>query len=164
MNDINKTNRGNTEFTGDLRLVIVPNCSISWLELILFYGVTCSIALAIGVMFALQGLWFVLPFSGIEMLALGVVLYLTSRRMRFKEVITFDDSRVSIEKGFGEVEYCWEFDRSWLQLYDQTSDDFRSRRQLKLGSHGNYVEVGEFLNLVEKDELAFRLKRCIIAP
>jgi uncharacterized membrane protein len=31
-----------------------------------------------------------------------------------------------------------------------------------LGAHGKYVEVGNFLDNLEKDELAFQLKDCII--
>jgi len=31
-----------------------------------------------------------------------------------------------------------------------------------LGAHGKYVEVGNFLDNQEKDELAFQLKNCII--
>jgi len=39
---------------------------------------------------------------------------------------------------------------------------FNSRRKLELGCHGSCVEVGEFPNNFEEDELAFRLKDCII--
>jgi len=55
--------------------VLSPNCSIAWRDLVMFYLLTCVIALSIGVFFTLQGLWLVLPFSGLEMLALGYCLY-----------------------------------------------------------------------------------------
>jgi uncharacterized membrane protein len=48
------------------RFVLSPNCSISWRELLVFYLVTCLVALAVGLFFTLQGLWMVLPFSGLE--------------------------------------------------------------------------------------------------
>ncbi|MCP4982937.1 MAG: DUF2244 domain-containing protein [Gammaproteobacteria bacterium] len=38
-------------------------------------------ALAVGLFFSLHGLWLVLPFSGLEMLVLGLGLYLTSRKV-----------------------------------------------------------------------------------
>ena len=33
------------------RIVLSPNCSISWRELVLFYLATCLIALAVGLFF-----------------------------------------------------------------------------------------------------------------
>jgi uncharacterized membrane protein len=83
---------------------VSPNRSIGWRDLVLFYLFMCLLALAVGLIFAVQGLWLVLPFSG----------------------------------------------------------QYNHRRKLELGCHGRHVEIGEFLNNFEKDELAFRLKDCII--
>ena len=90
---VNKVN------SSEYRFELSPNCSISWRELLLFYLMTCCVALAVGLFFTLQGLWFVLPFSGLEMLALGAALYLTSRRVHRREVIILDPERTRIEKG-----------------------------------------------------------------
>ena len=144
------------------RFVLSPNCSISWRELVLFYLLTCVIALAVGLFFTLQGLWLVLPFSGLEMLALGAGLYLTSRKVHRKEVIILDQNRTRIEKGVLRADQFWEFETSWLRLIDEQSETLNPRRKLALGSHGEFVEVGDFLDNSEKDELAFQLKDCII--
>ncbi len=144
------------------RFILSPNCSIRWRELLVFYLGICLQALAVGLFFTLQGLWLVLPFSGMEMLALGVGLYLTSRKMNRREVITLGHQRVKIEKGVQQIDQSWEFDTSWIRLIDEKSADYRARRKLALGAHGNYIEVGEFLDNSEKDELAFQLKDCII--
>lgn len=144
------------------RFILSPNCSISWHELLVFYLGICLVALAVGLFFALQGLWLVLPFSGMEMLALGVALYLTSRKMNRREVITLDRRRVRIEKGGQQIDQSWEFETSWTRLIDENTGDCNMRRKLALGAHGNYIEVGEFLDNLEKDRLAFQLKDCII--
>ena len=94
MISVDKINSG----TG-CRFVLSPNCSISWRELIAFYLLTCLVAVAVGVFFTLQGLWLVLPFSGLEMLALGTALYLTSRKVYRREVITLDAHTTRVEKG-----------------------------------------------------------------
>ena len=145
-----------------LRFVLSPNCSISWRELVLFYVFTCVVALAIGVFFTLQGLWLVLPFSGLEMLALGFCLYLTSRKVYRREVITLDQQHTRIEKGVRQIDQSWEFETPWIRLIDEPSGTRKRGRRLAIGSHGNYVEVGEFLDNSEKDRLAFQLKDCII--
>jgi uncharacterized membrane protein len=144
------------------RFVLSPNCSISWRELVLFYIFTCVVALAIGVFFTLQGLWLVLPFSGLEMLALGFGLYLTSRKVNRKEVITLDQRRTRVEKGVQQIDQCWDFETPWIRLVDEPTGRPDRPRKLAIGSHGNYVEVGEFLDNSEKDRLAFQLKDCII--
>lgn len=147
---------------GAYRIVLSPNCSIRWRDLVLFYIFTCVIALAIGIFFTLQGLWLVLPFSGLEMLALGYCLYLTSRKVYRQEVITLDSDRTRVEKGVQRVHHSWEFETPWLRLVDEPHGHRKRHRRLALGSHGNYVEVGDFLDNSEKDALAFQLKDCII--
>ena len=144
------------------RFVILPNCSISWRELVLFYLLTCVLALAIGLLFLSAGMWLILPFSGLEMLALGTVLYLTSRKVHRREVITLDRERVVIEKGVTRVDQSWEFETAGTRLLDEKTGAAGVRRKLVLGARGKYVEIGEFLDNLEKDELAFRLKDCII--
>ncbi|MDH3220197.1 MAG: DUF2244 domain-containing protein [Gammaproteobacteria bacterium] len=144
------------------RFVLSPNCSITWRELVLFYIFTCVVALAIGIFFTIQGMWLVLPFSGLEMLAFGGCLYLTSRKVYRREVITLDQHRTRIEKGVQQVSQSWEFETPWIRLIDEQIGARNPRRKLAIGSHGNYVEVGGFLDNSEKDRLAFQLKDCII--
>ncbi len=145
-----------------VRIVLSPNCSISWRELVMFYILTCVVALAIGLFFTFQGFWLVLPFSGLEMLALGFCLYLTSRKVYRQEVITLERERTLIEKGVQQVDQSWEFETPWLRLIDHKTGPRDRHRKLAIGSHGNYVEVGNFLDNPEKDALAFQLKDCII--
>ena len=96
------------------------------------------------------------------MLALGVALYLTSRKVHRREVITLDHARIRIEKGIQQVIQSWEFDTTGTRLIDEQTGDRYPRRKLIISAHGKKVEVGEFLDSLEKDELAFKLKDCII--
>ena len=157
MVSIHKANSRNST-----RLVLTPNCSISWRALVLFYIFNCAVALAIGLFFMLHGLWMVLPFSGLEMLALGAGLYLASRNAYRQEVITLDRRLTRIEKGVQRIDQCWEFETPWIRLIEEQSGESSRRRKLALGSHGNYVEVGGFLDNSEQERLAFTLKDCII--
>ena len=144
------------------RFVLSPNCSISWRELLLFYSLTCVVALAGGLFFTLQGLWLVLPFSGLEMLALGIGLYVTSRKVYRREVITLDPECIRIEKGVQRADQIWEFKTAWVRVVDECRGGRGVRRRLAIGMFGKSVEVGSFLANWEKDELAFQLKDCII--
>ena len=154
---VNKLNSGES-----YRFVLSPNCSISWRELVLFYLLTCVVAVTIGLFFTLQGLWLVLPFSGLEMLLLGIALYVTSRKVYRREVITLDQELTRIEKGVRKVQQSWEFKTHWVRVIDQPGDGPRSSRRLALSMSGESVEVGSFLANSEKEALAFQLKDCII--
>ena len=147
---------------GDARFLLTPNLSISWQGLILFYFCTCLVALTVGIFFLLQGLWLILPFSGMEMLALGLALYLTSLKAHQRQVITIEENRVRVEKGARNPDQSWEFDKVWVRVFNEFNTGSNKGRRLELGSHGIFVEIGEFLNNIEKDELAFELKDCII--
>ena len=153
---VNKVN------SSEYRFELSPNCSISWRELLLFYLMTCCVALAVGLFFTLQGLWFVLPFSGLEMLALGAALYLTSRRVHRREVIILDPERTRIEKGQRRIDQSWEFSTPWVRVIDDSPGGRGAKRTLAIGMSGESVEVGSFLANREKDALAFQLKGCII--
>ena len=157
MVSINKVNSGES-----YRFVLAPNCSISWSGLLLFYLLTCLVALAVGLFFTLQGLWLVLPFSGLEMLALGIGLYVTSRKVYRKEVITLDPERTRIEKGVQRIDQSWEFKTPWIRIIDELPDRRSPRRKLAISMYGESVEVGGFLANSEKEALAFQLKDCII--
>ena len=84
----------------------------------------------------------ILPFSGLEMLALGVALYVTSRKAHFREVIISSDKRISVEKGIRRIKQKWVFDRCWVKMV-RTKYYGRSIVAVEkslLGSHGSYVE------------------------
>lgn len=145
------------------RIVITPNRSISWPRLVRIYIFTCFASFSIALLFTFFGFWIVLPFSGLEMLALGGALYLTNRKVFRQEVISSINGRVKIEKGCQYPEESWEFDKHWLQLNIQKAVDMHEKTRLYLGSHGKYVEVGSFLEESEKESLVFELNTCIIS-
>ena len=57
------------------------NCSISPAGLLCAFGVLAAVTLAIGIGFALMGAWLVLPFAGLEVLALAAAFVVNVRRV-----------------------------------------------------------------------------------
>ncbi len=145
------------------RIVLIPNRSISWPILIRFYIFTCFISFSIASIFAFLGYWMVLPFSGLEMLALGIGLYLVSRKIYAQEVVTFHGDKILIEKGFQRAEQHWEFDKHWAKVSVEKQESHPKRQQIFIGSHGTQVELGAFLHDSEKESLAFELNAGILS-
>ena len=86
----------------------------------------------------------------------------TSRKAHRQEVLHVDGSVIRIEKGFVEVDERHEFDLHWARLRVETQPGWRKSVSLFFGSHGNFVEIGSFLNGHEKESLAFELNQSIL--
>ena len=143
-------------------IVLQPNRSISWSLLLRFYVLTCFVSFSIAIIFSVLGYWMVLPFSGLEMLLLGLGLYVTCRKTHRQEVISVDGAQIRIEKGCDAVEERYEFDLNWVQMRSEEQPGWRKSITLSLGSHGQFVEIGSFLNVHEKESLAFELNQSIL--
>lgn len=101
---------------------------------------------AISTGFALMGAWVILPFAGLEMLALGSALYYVSWKLSYQEVINITAESVSIDKGVYKPRKSWLFARDGLSLNVQPEKHAWSTPVIQLRHKQNLVEIGEFLN------------------
>jgi uncharacterized membrane protein len=154
-----------------VQLVIEPNQSLTWRESLIFFAATALLSLAVAVAFAFQGYWPILPFAGLELLALGTAIYLVAHGGRRRQLITITGDTIRIEKGrtrsgeaSGGPDRCDEFARPWvrIELSNPRKGWYPSR--LTIGSAGRKVAVGEFLTDEERVELEARLQALLAAP
>lgn len=139
------------------RIVVQPNCSLSWRGAVLVFTAFLLVTMGIALGFASMGLWMVLPFAGLEMLVLAVVLWRVQCAQRVIEVIKFSEDRVSVERGQKGRETHVSLPRAWLRVSLQEED--RQHSQLLLCSGRQRVEVGACLTDEERSSLATELKR-----
>lgn len=78
-------------------LLLKRNCSISPSGLIWVYGLIAAVTLGIALAFAALGAWMVLPFAGIEIVALGIAFALNGRHAADYERIQFGEDRLLVE-------------------------------------------------------------------
>lgn len=93
--------------------VVKPNQAMSWPSLMLVFAGIATVTLTIGVSFYLIGLTLILPFSGIEILALGAALYITSCNGDVQEVIVINRDTIVVERGRRGPEQREIFQRPW---------------------------------------------------
>ena len=146
---------------GDRTFVIAPNRSMTWKQLLLAYCIIAGVSLAIAGYFWVQGLTLVLPFSGLELLALGAALYITAWRGGAQEVITITDDSVHVETGRRGPERRHDFQRYWTKVVLRRPWVAWYPSKLLLCSHGRKIEVGRFLNEEERRGLAEILRSAI---
>ncbi|MCG8378636.1 MAG: DUF2244 domain-containing protein [Proteobacteria bacterium] len=132
-----------------------------WHQLVCIYCIITGFTLGVALGFFFQGLILILPFAGLELLALGTVLYISAWRGGVREVISITDDKIKVESGRNEPETSCEFDRTWAQVVLEHSWHNWYPSKLYIRSHGRQVEVGRFLNEEERRGLAKELRRAI---
>lgn len=143
------------------RFVLRPNRSMSWRgSLILFFSLLfISGMTAIGL--AALGFWLVLPFAGLEMVALGAGLYVVACRTYECEVISISGDAIRIERGRHYPRQHWTLARVWAKVILERCPKKWYPSRLLIRSHGRAIEVGRFLDEQERQRLAAELIRNI---
>ncbi|MCY4154722.1 MAG: DUF2244 domain-containing protein [Gammaproteobacteria bacterium] len=146
---------------GGRTFVVAPNRSMSWKQLSLAFAVIAGVTLIVGGYFWVRGFTLVLPFSGLELLALGAALYITAWRGGTQEVITITDAAVSVETGRSAPEQRYDFQRYWTKVVLRRPWVAWYPSKLLLCSHGREIEIGRFLNEEERKGLAQVLRSAL---
>lgn len=161
----------NDPFSKLHRVVIRPNRSLSWHQSLVFLAAIAVPLLLVSIVLALRGFWMVLPFAGLELLALFVAIYVVSHAARRCEVVSIGESVVTVEKGRdrgrcadrGGPEERVEFARGWVRVELTPASGRWYPKRLWVGASGRRVEIAEFLVEDEKTELAAELHRLLSA-
>lgn len=132
------------------------NCSISPKGLIGFFTVIATVSLLIGIGFASQGAWMVLPFAGVELVALVIAFVCYARHAADYERISVAASEIKVEVCDGDCVRCHRFSRSWVRLVVR---DAPSQTRLALQSRGQELEIGRHLHREDRRMLAQELGR-----
>ena len=142
-----------------LMIIARPNQSATWranLYTLLALSVP-SLGAAIG--FASLGAWPILPFAGLELMALGGALYYVNWKLQYRHVITLDDDSVRIDKGFYHPLQSWQFTRQRAGLSITPQNHPWDSPELVLHDHNDRVSVGDFLNREDAQELIALLRK-----
>ena len=120
------------------------------------------LSLTIALSFLSLGLWLVLPFAGLEILVVGVVIGLSIRSGKDYEAITVDDKHVEITFSRNRRLEEHRFQRYWTQVRLTPGGSRLQPSRLWIGSHGRYVELGRDMAENAREQLAVHLKRAVM--
>jgi uncharacterized membrane protein len=112
-------------------------------------------------LFVVQGFWPVLPFWGLEMVALGLALKASMRRRRYTQTLLITDSKVSLVTRSRAGDTKQEFARHWAKVRLRSPRTRLYPSRLTIESRGLACEVGSFLTEEERCLLAKRLRRLV---
>ena len=141
--------------TGEFALFTRRINSFSARECGIVFGSLAFFSLVVAVVFAALGAWLILPFAGLEAMALYLALNWIIRHADDAELLVIRDDVVLLSVREQAFTRHYEFNRVWAKLMvDSRSRDMR----LALRLHGNEVEVGRYLDGEGRRLLAQELK------
>ena len=143
-------------------LTIRRNCSASPAQLAWALAGAAALAVLIGAGFAAFGLWLVLPFVGLELLALAAAFFCYGRHAADCERIELDAGRLCIEQRDGHRVRQTQLTAPWTRVELDASGRGPLRRvRVLLIAHGVQVEVGRHLPDAQRPALARSLQQAL---
>lgn len=129
--------------SGDFQIIARPNRSLSSMGMVKVIAIIATFSLIVAIGFGLAGAWLVLPFAGLELLALAYAFYYINCHAGDYESITIDGDQLAVEKRHYKNTSQVVFNRYWARvlLRDLPSGE----QSLLLRSHGKEVEFGRHL-------------------
>ena len=135
-----------------LSLILTPNKSSTVNQNIIFFGFLSILCLTFAIGFFVLGATMILPFAGLEILVLFMVLKANRSWLNQSEKIYLDKLYVKLEKGSDNQT----FDR-FLSKFSVV--DHKTKKKIFITNEKKKVEIGSFLNEEEIDELISLLKK-----
>jgi uncharacterized membrane protein len=145
----------------DQRIVLIPNCSLTPRTAVFFFSTIFAVSLTFALFFALQGLWPILPFWGLEMLVLGLALHWSLKRRHHRQEVLVTETEIRIITFSEGGEQKQEFSRHWAKVKLRSPRTNLHPSRLLIESHGRAFEVGRFLTEEERRSLAHRLQALV---
>lgn len=128
-------------------LVLTPNRSMSWRSNKYVLGIMTLWSGIIGLGFLSLGAWVIMPFIGLELLALSGALYYVSWKLSHREVLHINAAEVRLERGIRWPKKSWCWPRQAVQVaISVPKHDLQTPTILFTAEDRKSVQVGEFLN------------------
>ncbi|HEV7817280.1 MAG TPA: DUF2244 domain-containing protein [Janthinobacterium sp.] len=130
------------------------NCSLSPRQLAGAYALQCCLSFSIAIALTLQGAWYVLLFSFLEMTALAWAFLYYARHAADHEHLALGDNFLLLERVVGgqAMEHRFDPRRTWVVLPG------RKQKLIRLQGPGGYVDIGRFVSETRRQQVARELR------
>jgi uncharacterized membrane protein len=137
--------------------MIKRNCSVSPKQLALVFASIVAVSCVFGVVFAAQGLWLVLPFVGVQLLAVAAAFLCYGRRAADYERIEIADGVIAVELVEGSRRSLRHLPVAWTRV-EVGSAGGAGSVSLARAARGERVPLGRHLPDVRRARLGEELK------
>ena len=133
-------------------LTLTPNNSSTVKQNLIFFGFLSVLCLTFAIGFFVLGATMILPFAGLEIMLLFIILKANRNWLNQSEKIHLDKLYVKLEKGKNDLT----FDR-FLSKFSIV--DHKTKKRIFITGNNKKVEIGCFLNEEEIEELIALLRK-----
>ncbi|RKP58797.1 DUF2244 domain-containing protein [Pararobbsia silviterrae] len=130
------------------------NCSVSPKQFFVFYVGLCLVSLSIALTVVYWGAWLVLPFTGLDLLVVGVAFVIYARHAVDYEYIRLCEHRLVIERVSADRVSQYEFNPRWVRVEPGATP----RDRITLHSAGQSVTIGQHLAWHLRSQFANELR------
>ena len=142
-----------------VQFVVRPNNAAHPYAWVWLFALLVLIALGIAARFAWMGYWMILPFAVIDMFAVGLVLYMLTRRASYTEKIIISGDNVEIYHIQRNHNAEWKLPLHWTRVLLEPPAHRWYPHRLLVGSAGNWIEIGCCLTNAERKTLGEAIER-----
>ena len=139
------------------KVTFKPNSALSAISKQRVIVLLTTIPCIIGIAFCFLGAWLVLPFVGIEVVALAYAFYYVNMHEDDYESIIIEGDNLVIERCVGTKVNQQVINPYWVKVIQHELAN--GELHLYLQSHGKKVEVGRYLTRKQRELLAKQLKQ-----
>ena len=139
--------------------IVKRNCSASPRLLAAVFASVAAVSFGFGAGFAAFGLWMVLPFVGVEIVAVALAFLVVARHAGdYQRIeITGDHVRVDCIEGITRTQRQWP--AAWVRVSEER-DDAAAPRVL-IGVRGECVQIGQHLPAARRMALAAEIRNAL---
>ena len=139
------------------RVTFKPNSALSAASKQKIVVLLTVIPCLIGLGFALVGAWLILPFVGLEIVALAYAFYYTNSHESDYESITIEGDSLVVQRSVGQQLSQQVINPYWVKVVKHELPN--GELHLYLQSHGKEIEVGSYLTRKQRELLAKQLQQ-----
>lgn len=130
------------------------NCAISPRQFVRFYLSLAAVSLGIALLVAIRGAWLVLPFTVLDLLAVGIAFVVYARHATDYEYIRLSPERLVVERCSAERLTRYEFNPQWVRI----DVEGLPRARIVLRSGRQSVPIGGYLAFDRREPFARELR------
>ena len=147
-------------FEHQVQLHLSPNRSATWQQTKHLIAAFALFISSIAIAWSLAGAWVILPFAGLEVGLLTLIMYLVSKATYRWETLLISSNSIQVTSSSG---ISIEFFRPDTSLYYKKDLSLKCAPQLVLQAPLQQFEVGSFLNLEDKERVHECMRKAGIA-
>ncbi|MCB4811912.1 DUF2244 domain-containing protein [Methylovorus menthalis] len=144
----------------EVSFIARPNCALSLKGKFSVVASIALLSLVIAIVFTMAGAWLVLPFAGLELIAVAYAFYFIHLHAQDYESIVINETHLAIETHDIHTHRQIVMQRYWAQV--QLRNRPHGEQALFVRSHGKEVELGRrFMSNEQRLQLAHQLQQAI---